>query len=107
MDAIQSRLVARPDPKKENKEFEYRGGEWIRDPAERERWKQVKGEELGHGVAEKLLGLTAEAAVKMKVYELQSNSMVEGKKRALENERKRIAALEGTGEEGSGATRLG
>lgn len=103
MDAIHSRLDARPDPKKANREFEYRGGEWIRDPAERERWKRVKGEELGRGVAEKVLALSAEAAAKMKLYELQSNLVVEGKKRALESERKRMGALEGTGGEGGGA----
>ncbi|ELR08824.1 hypothetical protein GMDG_03500 [Pseudogymnoascus destructans 20631-21] len=107
MDAIHSRLVARPDPKKTNNEFEYRGGDWIRDPVEREKWKRPKGEELGRGVAEKVLALTAEAAAKMKVYELQSNSVLEGKKRALENERKRMGALEGTGGEISGATRSG
>lgn len=105
MDAIQSRLAARPDPKKSYKEFEYRGGEWIRDPAEREKWKRAKGEELGHGVAEKVVALVAEAAVKMKMYELQSNSVVEGKKRALESERKRMGALEGTG--GEEAAQLG
>ncbi|OBT80266.1 hypothetical protein VF21_00622 [Pseudogymnoascus sp. 05NY08] len=107
MDAIILRLAARPDPKKTSKEFEYRGGDWIRDPGEREKWKRPKGEELGRGAAEKVLALTAEAAAKMKAYELQSNSVLEGKKRALENERKRMGVLEGTGGEGSGATRSG
>ncbi|KFY08656.1 hypothetical protein V492_06013, partial [Pseudogymnoascus sp. VKM F-4246] len=107
MDAIHSRLVARPDPKKQNRDFEYRGGEWIRDPEEREKWKRAKGDELGHGVAEKLMALTAEAAAKMKVHEQQSNSVVEGKKRALESERRRIAALGVTAEEESDKTRLG
>ncbi|OBT98341.1 hypothetical protein VE01_03050 [Pseudogymnoascus verrucosus] len=105
MDAIISRLAARPDPKKTSREFEFRGGDWIRDPAEREKWKRPKGEELGRGAAEKVLALTAEAAAKMKAYELQSNLVVEGKKRALENERKRMGALVGTRVEGSGATR--
>ncbi|OBT68043.1 hypothetical protein VE03_01608 [Pseudogymnoascus sp. 23342-1-I1] len=107
MDAIQSRLAARPDPKKPSREYEYRGGDWIRDPEEREKWKRPKGEELGHGIAEKVLALTADAAAKMKVYELQTNSVLEGKKRALESERKRMGALEGTGGERSGATRSG
>jgi hypothetical protein len=107
MDAIISRLAARPDPKKTSKEFEYRGGDWIRDPVEREKWKRPKGEELGRGVAERVLALTADAAAKMKAYEMQSNSVLEGKKRALESERKRMGALEGTGGEGSGATRSG
>lgn len=107
MDAIHSRLAARPDPKKTSREFEYRGGDWIRDPVEREKWKRPKGEELGHGVAEKVLALTAEAAAKMRAYELQTNAVVEGKKRALESERKRMGALEGMGGEGSAATRSG
>ncbi|OBT83725.1 hypothetical protein VE02_06817 [Pseudogymnoascus sp. 03VT05] len=107
MDAIISRLAARPDPKKTSKEFEYRGGDWIRDPVEREKWKRPRGKELGRGAAEKVLALTAEAAAKMKAYELQSNSVLEGKKRALENERKRMGVLEGAGGEGSGALRSG
>lgn len=99
LDAIRSRLAARPDPKKQNRDFEYRGGEWIRDPEEREKWKRAKGDELGHGVAEKLLALTAEAAAKMKVHEVQINVVIEGKKRVLESERRRIAALEARTEE--------
>ncbi|KFY54790.1 hypothetical protein V497_07448 [Pseudogymnoascus sp. VKM F-4516 (FW-969)] len=99
MDAIQSRLAARPDPKKSSRELEHRGGDWIRDPEEREKWKREKGEELGYGVAEKLLALTAEAAAKMKVHEMQSQLVVEGKKRALESERKRLVLLEMSGGE--------
>lgn len=44
-----------------------------------------------------MLGVTSEAAAKMKEYGVQSATVVEGKRRALESEMRRMRGLEGTG----------
>ena len=96
MDAILTRLAVRPemkkgdDPKQALKEFEYRGREWVIDPKAREEVK--KG---GKGTEERLLALTVEVAARMRGYEVAAQGVVDGKKRALERELKRVGEWEG------------